>query len=176
MANQLILNPQKFNFGDLISQFPHGKYKKKIFFQSELRSLSNGDATFGVIAYPAWKGKGKWTIGTKITGMDTGIAEIKPFTPPLAFANNEVLMATKISRKTKKSKKKNKEKTYATRRELLEAVKKISKDKKLIGKSSFLFNAKISANPHLEYNVTLDMGGTTLSMQTNPSPPARPQD
>ena len=149
MANQIILNPQKFNFGDLISQFPSGKFKKKVFFQSELRSLANGDATFGVIAYAAWKGKGKWDIGTKISGTDTGISDIKPFTPPLAFANNELLLAAKFSRKKKKGKKKNKGTEQSSSAQLkkvefLQLVKKISKDKKLIAKTFFLFKAGIS--------------------------------
>jgi len=175
MANQLILNPQKFNFGDLISQFPPGKFKKKIYFQSELRSLANGDATFGVIAYAAWKDKGSWEICNKISGTDTGIAEVKTFIPPLAFANNEVLLAAKISGKKKKAKKQNK-KALAKKLELMKLVKKISKNTKLIAGSSFLFKAKISKNPHLEYDVTLDMSGTTFEMQTNPSPPARPEE
>jgi len=181
MANQLILNPQKFNFGDLISQIPPGKFKKKVFFQSELRNLDNGDATFGVIAYAAWKGKDKWDVGTKISGTDTGTPDIKPFVPPLAFANNELLLAAKFSRKKKKPKKKDNAAKQSSpaqlkKSEFLQLVKKVSKNKKLIAKTFFLFKASISKNPHLRYDVTLDFGGTTVELETNPSPPARPED
>lgn len=169
MSNQIILSPQKFSFKDLISQFPSGKFKKKLFFQSELRVLANGDATFGVIAYPAWRGKEKWSIGTKISGIDTGKPDVIPFTPPLAFANNELLIATKLSGK-KRKKEKN------VNQDLIRLMRKVCKSKKMIARSSFHFKATITKNPHLQYDVTLDTGDTTLTMQTNPSPPARPQD
>ena len=49
MANQLLLPPQKFNYKEITDQFPAtGNPKKKVFFQAELRSLANGNATFGI--------------------------------------------------------------------------------------------------------------------------------
>ena len=72
MQNQITLLSQKFSFDKLTSQFPSsGSPFKKIFFQSELRSLEGGTAIFAVIAYPAWKATlGKWVVGTKIDGED----------------------------------------------------------------------------------------------------------
>ena len=181
MANQIILLPQKFTYLDITKQFPSGKFIKKVFFQCELRSLAGGNATFAVIAYPGWKEpKSTWTIGTKVTGETTGAGKAIAFTE-VAFANNELLLATKISRKNKKQhkkaencNKKNKEKSAEQR--LLEFVKNLAKDKALAKKSFFLFEGKISENPHIEYDVTLDMGGTTLNVNAKPSPPARPSD
>ncbi len=177
MANQIILHPQQFNLSELLSQFPAGKFMKKIFFQSELRSLENGDAAFGVIAYPAWKKKNKWMIGPKINGTDIGMPDVQPFTPPLAFGNNELLLVSDLSKKQRKKIKKEgkKDSPEAKKAEWQRWIRKILKDKKLAEKSLFLFHGRISENPHLEYNVTLQTDETTLSMVANPSPPAPPQ-
>ena len=178
MANQLILPPQKFKFSDLINQFPTaGSPKKKIFFQSELRSLANGDATFGVIAYPSWKDGNKWVVGAKVSGTDAGLVTAKPFVPPLAFANNEVVLAVSLIKKGKKKKKKNKNKDPRIGRwnELMKITKKVFKNKKLLDESFVQFEAKISGNPHLEYDVTLEINGTSLNIATKPSPPAPPE-
>ena len=107
MANQLILLPQKFKYLELTKQFPEGKFIKKVFFQCELRSLTGGNATFAIIAYPGWKeSKGKWTVGTKVSGETTGAGTIIPFTE-VAFANNELLLAAKSSKKKKNAVRKN---------------------------------------------------------------------
>jgi len=179
MANQLILPPQKFKFSDLTSQFPSaGSPRKKVFFQSELRSLVNGDAVFGVVAYPSWKEGNKWVVGTKVSGTDTGVAAPKPFVPPLAFANNEIVLAVtliKKGEKTKKKKKKKKEPRKGRWNGLLKMTRKICKDKKMLEESFFHFEAGISDNPHLEYNVTLEINGSSLRVSTKPSPPAPPE-
>jgi hypothetical protein len=183
MANQIILPPQKFKFADLINQFPSSrKLIKKVFFQAELRSLANDNASFAVIAYPGWKtARGKWVIGKKIEGEITGEGKHIPFVSPLAFANNELLLAATPLKKEKKSKKKDKkckedDFKKSPGHKFLQLVKKISKDKKLIQKSFFLFESRISENPHIEYDVTLNADGVTLNVSTKPSPPARPEE
>lgn len=175
MANKLILNNQIFNISELICELPNGKFRKKIFFQSELRNLVNGDATFGVIAYPAWKETGKrWQVGKKISGRNTGNPTVIDFNPPLAFANNELLLAVPFSLKNrKKTKKLGLDKKMIR---LLEMVRKITRDKEVAKKSFFSFETTISDNPHLEYNVTLESEGSSYSTRTNPSPPAKPVD
>ena len=66
MANQLLLPPQKFNYKEITDQFPAtGNPKKKVFFQAELRSLANGNATFGIVAYVSWNVKRKWEVSSK---------------------------------------------------------------------------------------------------------------
>lgn len=174
MANKLLLPPQKFNYKEITDQFPKtGSPKKKVFFQAELRSLANGDATFGIIAYASWKDNGKWIIGPKkVMGTDAGVAVPVTFVP-VAFANNEIVVSFKLSKKRKKTIiQESKKGRWA---EFIKLTKKISKDKKLLEKSSLLFQTKISANPHLEYDVTLDVDGTSLTMATKPSPPAPPE-
>jgi len=174
MANQLILQQQKFKLSDITKEFPStGNVKKKVFFQTELRSLANGDATFGVIAYASWKDGNKWVVGSKVSGIDMGTPLILPFKPPLAFANNEVILSAKVS---KKKKKKKKEPRKGRWNDLLKAMRKTCKDKKIPENAFLLFNAGISENPHLEYDVTLDLGnGNSLRAATKPSPPAPPE-
>lgn len=180
MANKLLLPPQKFNYKEITDQFPGtGNPKKKVFFQAELRSLAGGDATFGIIAYAAWKETGKWVIGPKkVIGADAGVAVPIPFVPPIAFANNEVALSFSITKKSKKAKKKNKKKEPKKGRwnEFMKLARKLSKDKKELEASTLLFETKISDNPHLQYDVTLDINGTSLTVSTNPSPPAKPED
>jgi len=175
---QLILPPQKFVYKEIIDQFPaNGSPKKKVFFQAELRSLAGGNASFGVIAYPSWKEGNKWMVGTKVEGKDTGAApKMEPFTKPIAFANNEIILSISLSKK-KKKKKKNKKKDPRKGRwsEFMKMAKKACKDPALLEKSELLFVTRISENPHLEYDVDLTIDGTTLSVATKPSPPARPE-
>ncbi len=179
MPSQLILPPQKFRYKDITDQFPvTGNPKKKVFFQAELRAISGGNATFGVIAYPSWKDGNKWIVGTKVSGTDTGAApKTEPLTVPVGFANNEVLLSLKLSKKNKKKKRKKRSRRNPRKgrwTELMRIVRKVSKDPKLLEEAELVFEARISENPHLEYDVTLDMGGTILSVETKPSPPAPP--
>jgi hypothetical protein len=170
MANQLILPPQKFSYKDITDQFPStGSPKKKVFFQAELRSLAGGDARFGVIAYPSWKDGNKWVVGTKVSGVDHGDPVTIPFAGLLGFANNEVLLS--LAKKKKKEPRKGRWNT------LMKQVQQSCKKYKQVSKEDIelIFKAKISENPHLEYDVTLDLGGTTLAVATKPSPPAPPE-
>lgn len=173
----LLLPPQKFQYKEITDQFPViGNPKKKVFFQAELRAIADGNATFGIVAYPAWREGNKWVVGKKIDGKDTGAApKIEPFTVPVAFANNEVVLTLNLSKKEKKkNKKKNPKKGRWTG--LDKMARKACKNEKLLDKATLLFETKISENPHLEYTVTLDMGGgTSLPVSTKPSPPAPPE-
>ncbi len=176
MANQLILPPQKFRYKDITDQFPTtGNPKKKVFFQAELRSLADGNATFGIVAYPAWKDGNKWEVGKKVTGADTGgQSKVEPFTNPVAFANNEVLLSMSLSKKDDKGKKMKKSHKGIWNK-FMKMASKGCKNEKAMEDVSLVFETKISDNPHLEYTVTLDLGGTTLSVATKPSPPAPPE-
>lgn len=172
MANQLILQQQKFRFSEITAGFPSGSPKKKVFFQSELRLLSNGDATFGVIAYPSWKDGNKWVVGKRIAGIDGGSPIVLPFSPPLAFANNEVVLSAKATGKKRKKKSGRKGRWDGFQK----LIQKKCGRKKLFEKTTLVFSAKISDNPHIEYDVTLDFGnGTSLKAATKPSPPAPPE-
>ena len=69
------------------SKFP-SPYKK-VFFQCELRQFSNGDATFGLIAYGGYKQAGN-TCGPKVSLADDPDGEDRIVDEwPLAFANLE---------------------------------------------------------------------------------------
>jgi hypothetical protein len=173
MANQLILPPQKFNLKDITDQFPGtGSPKKKVFFQAELRSLANNNATFGVIAYPAWRKKKKWEVGTKISGVDTGQAKVENFVTPVAFANNEIVVTLDLSKKKKKKKKDPKGGRWCA---FEDKARKACKDAKQLEQATLVFEASISENPHLEYDVTLDTGTSSYTTATKPSPPAPPE-
>lgn len=179
MTNQITLLSQKFSFDKLTSQFPSsGSPFKKIFFQNELRSLEGGSATFAVIAYPAWKGTiGKWVVGTKINGDDLGGGSPIPFEAPLAFANNELLFASKSDKKVKKKSKKKKGcKKDNPGADFRKLVREVFRDPDLAKKSFFTFTPTISENPHIGFDVTLDAGGTIANAMANPCPPAKPAE
>lgn len=179
MQNQIILLSQKFSFDKLTSQFPaSGSPLKKIYFQSELRSLDGGIATFAVIAYPAWKATlGKWVVGTKIDGEDLGGGSPIPFSAPFAFANNELLFATKSDKKIRKKSKKSKDcKKDNPGFNFRQLVRDVFRNPELAKKSFFTFTPAISKNPHIEFDVVLDAGGTTANAMANPCPPAKPAE
>jgi hypothetical protein len=169
--NQLILHSQTFRFLDIVDAFPpDGVLKKKIFFQAELSAIDQGSVSFRIIAYPAWRLKGKWVIGPKVNATESGNGSVLPFQEPLGFANNELPLAG-YKKKMKKLGKKEK-KTYD---EFARLFKKLLKDPKLAAKASFRCHTTISENPHLEYEVTLEADGTSVMISTNPSPPAPPE-
>jgi hypothetical protein len=85
-----------------------------------------------------------------------------------------VLLSISLS---KKDKKKNEIKT--SRRgnwnKFMKIVRKGCKNEKELKNTTLIFETSISENPHLGYTVTLDLGGTSLSVTTKPSPPAPPE-
>jgi hypothetical protein len=179
MASQLILPNQKFVYNDLIKQFPTtGNPKKKVFFQAELRGISGSSATFGIVAYPSWKEAGRWVVGNKVMGVDTGaVPQIIPFTEPIGFANNEVLLSITVTKKDKTKKVKRVKKNPRKGRwgQFARVANRFAADKETLNKAELIFRACVSENPHLEYDVSLDLGTSTLTVQTKPSPPAPPE-
>lgn len=167
MANKIILNQQTFSLKEILEQIPGNAMKKKIYFQAELQSLENGDAKFGIIAYPAWRDRGKWELGYKITGSESGAGTTLQFADTLGLANNELVLSPG-KKKKKGKKKKNKNKKF------YKLFGKISCDPKLAEKAVFHCKTSISENPHLEYEVTLEAGGESARARTNPSPPDNP--
>jgi len=185
MANNILLPPQVIEAKKLTVQFPpHGFPSRKIFFQCELRAITNGDAIFGVIAYPAWRRgnalKERWIIGTKVTGITAGPAgpdetfpvnSGDPLDPFTAFGNNEISVPyPALSNTGQKS-------DYTIQRDkFIEAWNKIVEDEKLLEKTTLNFKAKISKNPHAEYDITLSSPASTTTLETNPSPPDPPEE
>lgn len=177
MANTIILLPQTVRLDEF--NFPaHGFPVRKLVFQSELRSLADGNATFGLIAYPLWRnGLGNpWITGAKVECRNIvgGQSQKFPLQPFVAFGNIEV----PLSRHAIKTKDEKQEKSYDEKFEkYFELLEKISKDKDLLKESLFnLKNPKLTKNPHADYNITLSVGGVEVPAASNPSPPADPSE
>jgi len=170
MANQVILPAQKLLLSDLKASFPNKKIKK-VFFQCELRSISGNDATFGVIAYAGKRNPlNKWIVGTKVNCIIDEALPAQRFDIPLAFGNNE-LVDFNFDSKKKKSKKTSPK--NISQDKLMSAINRIlkSKDKSKLLDSILYLKPKLSRNPHIYYEVTMDTSRTI----TNPSPPAPPE-
>ncbi len=175
MANQIILNKQIFRFDEIAKLFPGDVKGKKVFFQAELQSLENGDAKFGIVAYAACGKDGKWTVCGTVKGTDMGEPQKMDFIP-FALANNELVLGSGKKGKDKKKKKKKKDcDDGGERNAFLELYKKVAADPELAKKAVFSCTTSISKNPHLNYDVTLESGGTSARTRCNPSPPDNPQ-
>lgn len=167
---RLVLQNQSFRVADIIEQFPAGiKSRKKLFLQPELVMLDGGNAVFRVIAYPAWRVKGAWVIGKKITSTETSNGSVIPFKEPLAFGNNEIPLSA-YRMKRKKVGKKIKKKYGAWER----FFRRICGNPRLLESAVFRCHTRISENPHMEYDVTMESEGTAMQWESNPSPPAKP--
>jgi len=170
------LPPQSIDLLALVSQFPGPPFNNtKFFFQLELREVTFwGNLIFGVIAYPAWR-KGnspreKWIIGNKVTGTDIGTPPIIiPVDPPgIAFGNNEILLWQLHHEKEIGEQEVQNEK-------FIYLYNKVIENKELLAKSVLTIgNARLSKNPHIDYEVTLSSGGTSETALTNPCPPNQP--
>jgi hypothetical protein len=168
--NQVILHSQTFRFNDLMDVFPpDGGTKKKIYFQAELAALDSHGASFQIIAYPAWRVKGNWVVGTKVCASESGNGSVIPLKEPIGFANNELPLAGYKLKKKKAGKK-----LCKTYNEFARFFKKVSSDPRLAARAIFRCHTSISKNPHLEYTITLEADGTAVSMDANPSPPGTP--
>lgn len=88
-------------------------------------------------------------------------------TPPLAFANNEVVVSFKL--------KKNKKPKNGQWKRLDKKVCKLLKDKKELEKLVYYLKPAFPKTPHLEYDVTLEVNGTRLNVATKPCPPSSPE-
>lgn len=168
--NQIVLHSQTFRFNDIVDQFPADRLKKKIFFQAELSGLDLGSASFQIIAYPAWRLKGEWVVGPKVVASESGNGSVIPFKEPLGFANNELPLAGYKKKKGKLGKKEKK-----AFDDFAKFFKKVASDPKMAARAIFRCHTRVSKNPHLEYEVTLEADGTAVMISTNPSPPARPE-
>lgn len=169
MPNQVILPAQRLSLSDLKNSLPNQKIKK-VFFQCELRSIANNNATFGIIAYAGKRNLGnKWVIGSKVSCQDDPSKPVQYFDIPIAFGNNE-LVDFDFTVAQKKSKKTNP--NQVKQDELMSLLNRIikSKDKEKLKNTFLLFKARLTKNPHITYDVSLD--GTSAA--TNPSPPAPP--
>lgn len=191
---EIKLPQQVIKVADLDSQFPAQGFKtRKIFFQCELRRVEdNGDVVFGIIAYSAWRRNNNdripWNIGTvpargeDVPGgfvvshpVDNGNPD--PARRHVAFGNNEIQweyhprFANASEEKTYKQKDDEKERILET--DFHNQLRKILGNKDLLAKSTLIFKAKISENPHVTYTVTLDSGETEVA---NPCPPNQPTE
>jgi hypothetical protein len=166
---QVILHSQIFRFNDIMDQFPaHKVTRKKMYFQAELNAIGDNEVSFHIIAYPAWRLKGKWYVGQKICSAETGNGSVIPFKEPLGFANNEIILSGFNKKKAGKKAKK-------THRAFAAFASKIARDQKLASIAIFRCHTWISENPHLGYDITLESEGTSLTLKSNPSPPAPPE-
>lgn len=173
MANQILLPAQVMSAQALVNSIP-GKIKK-VFFQTEVKSISNNDMIVGIIAYAAHKNSTqKWEIGSKVTATVDNSKPVQKFSIPRAFANNEWTV-TNVSKKNKGENAKG----LSIRKQQALAVKmlnRIANNKDLLKKTALTFKARGTVNPHLEYDVTIDTGLGTQTAYTNPSPPAPPSE
>lgn len=174
MANKIIL-PTQIMPAQALANSISGKIKK-IFFQTEIISISGDDATCRVIAYAAnKKNPNKWDIGTKVTATADLTKPVKKFTLPLAFGNCEWVNTNVTKKRSGES-----GKAYQVRIKQAAAIKhlnKIADDKATLKKTKLIFKAKKWPNPHIDFTVYIDSGiGNPTSASANPSPPAPPEE
>jgi hypothetical protein len=174
MPNQIILPAQTISAQELVNSIS-GKIKK-IFFQCELKSIINNDATFGIIAYAAnKKNPQKWDVGTKVTATIDTTKPVKTFSLPLAFGNCEWVNSN--STKKKKGEGENDFSLRVDQSVSMKYLNKVSKNKELLKKTRLVFEAKKSSNPHISFTISIDSGiGNPTAANANPSPPAPPAD
>lgn len=176
MAQKIIVPAHTVKLIDLQNSIPNGKFKK-IFFQCALKEIiENGsdlEAHFAVIAYV---GKRKitrdWKIGTKVNCTpDTTTApkefNLADYDEPIGFANNEVF---DFDFTLKAMKSKTAEPIKVSQAKLMKRIKQLLKDKQKAKTAFLTCTARISDNPHVTYDLTLE-GNTAAA---NPSPPADP--
>lgn len=192
MAN-ILLPQQTIKVADLQSQFPARRFKtRKIFFQCELRRVeANGDAVFRIIGYAAWRknnndripwnigaipARGEDVVGGPVLSHPVDNGDPDPAKRHVAFGNNEIRWPyipgfQEQSDKEKDQYYEDDEKDPKHETEFAMQLGKILMDKEKLTKSFLNFKGKISENPHLTYDVTLDSGGIEIA---NPCPPNQP--
>ena len=177
MAQKIIIPAHKILISDLKKSIKNGKFNK-IYFQCALKEIrmtgSHREAVFSIIAYAGKRNAlQKWKVGKKVDCVVDNSFPAKEFilsnyAHPVGFGNNE-LYEFNFTQKEKKAKKTDKKKVKQDL--LMEKIKKLMKDPQKSKTSFLLLKAKISANPHATYDVSLD--GTSAT--ANPSPPADPE-
>jgi len=96
--------------------------------------------------------------------------------PFVAFGNIEVPLTKHALIGPEKPDQNDKDKNAALDK-FLDFLKKITSDESLLKDSRLVFTkAKISSNPHSDYDITLVSGGASETAVTNPSPPADPYE
>lgn len=174
MANKIILPAQVMSVKELVDSLP-GKIKK-VFFQTELISISNNDVIARIIAYAARKNQHqRWELGRKVVAAVDDTKSEKSFSLPIAVGNCEWVNTNVRNKRPKEP-----NSIYSERKAQAKAIKKIhrlTKNEDLIKTATLRFSARKSSNPHLEYSVTLDSGlGRPETAMANPSPPATPAE
>jgi hypothetical protein len=176
MAQKIIIPAHKVKLIDLKKSIPNGKFKK-IFFQCALKEIRvsgvHREAVFAIIAYVGKRNIFQhWNVGSKVNcEVDDSVPakefNLADYDEPIGFGNNEAYDFD-FTLKQKKSKKADPKKIKQD--VLMRKIKKLLKDPEK-SKTAFLtLKAKISSNPHVTYDVSID--GTAASL--NPSPPADP--
>lgn len=176
MAQKIIIPAHKVMLSDIKKSIKNGKFNK-LYFQCALKEIRNTgsdkEAVFSIIAYAGkrniWQ---KWNVGGKVDCVvDNSVSpaefNLSNYTEPIGFANNEVYEFN-FTQKQKKSAKTDKKKIKQDN--LMEKIKKLMKDPKSLKTASLSLKAKISSNPHVTYDISID--GTPAT--ANPSPPADP--
>jgi hypothetical protein len=157
---------------DLKKSIPNGNFKK-IFFQCALNEIRNSgsdrEAVFSIIAYVGKRNIFQhWNVGTKVNcEIDTTVSpkefKLSDYDEPIAFGNNEVYDFTFTKNSTKTPKK-------IKQKELMRKIRKALNDPKISKTASLSLQAKISSNPHVTYDISID----STPVGANPSPPADP--
>ena len=161
MANKIILPVYKMAVSVFINTFKKGGQRKKFVFQCELKNISNNDATFGLVAYPANKKNGKWEFDSPIKLVEDTSKPPYIFIPPIIFGNNELVPKTKpLGGAVAKYK----------AGSIYRKLRAMARSKKTLKGLELIFTPKISKNPHVYYEVAI---GTSVEA-ANPSPPANP--
>lgn len=176
MAQKIIIPAHKVKLDDLKKSIPNGKFKK-IFFQCALKEIrtsgTDKQAVFSIIAYVGKRNIfQRWNVGSKVDcEIDTSVSpkefDLADYDDPIGFGNNEVYDFN-FTAKQKNSKKTDPKKIKQDM--LMDKIKKLLKDPEK-SKTAFLsLKAKISSNPHVTYDISIDGRGA----YANPSPPADP--
>lgn len=178
--SEIFLPAQTIDFDQLYNQFPPlGSNRRKLIFQSELRSLAGGNATFGLIAYPLWRNSAAhpWKTGKIVRATDTGTTGPGfPVEPFMAFGNIEVPLTKHALEPADEPGQIDKDKDAAFEK-FLAFLKKVTENPTLLKESKLEFKkSKLTSNPHADYDVTLVSGQSSETAVTNPSPPADPSE
>lgn len=176
MAQKIIIPAHKVKLTDLKGSIKNGKFNK-LFFQCALKEIRNSgsdrEAVFSIIAYAGKRNIFQhWNLGKKVDcEIDTTLPPAKfnlaDYDGPIGFGNNEVYDFD-FTIKQKKSGKLDTKKIKQDN--LMYQINKLLRDPEK-SRSAFLsMKAKISSNPHVTYDLSID----ERAVSANPSPPADP--
>jgi len=176
MAQKIIIPAHKVRLIDLKKSIPNGKFNK-IFFQCALKEIrlsgAHREAVFSIVAYAGKRNMfQRWNVGSKVDcEIDDSVPakefNLADYDGPVGFGNNEAYDFD-FTLKQKKSKKTDKQKIKQN--DLMKQIKKLLKDPEKSKTASLSLKARISSNPHVTYDISID--GRAVSL--NPSPPADP--